>query len=293
MFKKLSNRKQLFSNVHDGNGSNGPGESFFSSLNLNKPDGGAPEAAQPSPGGAPVDPNAPANSNDPNINDPVSAQASVESDQPTADDRVKALESQIQMLTGMIQNQQAPAVDSTPEPESQSPFESESFTNLATAMDWSQEESSAMKNFLQQVTDFNNQSVLSEATQSVSSIVNSAMSAQEKRQAVRTKFFSDHPALKPMNLYVNEMAKTVAQEFKSQGKSLDPAVILNEAAARSYSALGIPKQPTNQQPNAAQNSQSGRDTNPAFASGSGQGARSPVVKKSVDKQMIDAIIDLT
>jgi len=284
MKNRFNQRKQLFSNETANDPGQGPSQSFFESLDLASKNAGG---ATIEPG--PVDPNAATNSNEPALS---IVPEPTEPSEPAADDRVKALETQIQTLMGMMQNQtpapQAPAEPLPPEPTS--PFESDSFDNLSKVFDWSHDEAGAMKNFLQQVTDFSNTNTLNEATSSITNIVNSAMSASEKRQSVRTKFFTDNPALKPMNLYVNEMAKNVANEFKSQGKAMDPAAILNEAATRSYTALGITKQPSG---NAPASSQSARDTNPAFASNSGQGVRSPQVKKTETAKMIDAIIDLT
>lgn len=261
-------------------------QSFFSSLNGDTPDGAG--QAQQDQDQEPQQDQVQEPGQDPQLTEP-------QQENP----EIAALKAQIETLTSMITQQQIQPQQQAPaEPQGPTdPFESEAFTNLSTVMDWNETEQSAMKTFLRQVSDFNNQAAVSEAQKSIPEIVNSSLSMQEKQKAIKKQFFSEHPQLDQFKPLVSEVARNIVQEYKRMGRQAAPQMVLEEAAKRSYGILGIQqsKPSGNDNPNnpgAQQNLGSGSGQSPAFAAGNGGGSRKPPVKLTEDQKMISAIADL-
>jgi len=169
-----------------------------------------------------------------------------------------------------------------------SPFDTEEFDNLSETMDWDDSERKAMKAFMQNVLDYQSQTTLTSATEKISDIVNSSMSQAEKKKAVRKQFFTENPKLEPVKDYVSTVAATILEEYKSLGKSLNPADILKEAAKRTYKVLGI-----NPKAKGDTDSKSERDSNPAFPSMNGSAKkRNQKIDKTRNQKMITSMIDL-
>lgn len=197
------------------------------------------------------------------------------------DDQIARLTSLVEKLTD---NKEPKKEEPLPETD---PFKTDAFDNLATGMNWDDEEKGLMKDFFGLMLDHNNTSVLQQAQQSIPEIVNSTMSVKEKQAAVKKTFYTDHSALSDVKDYVGLVAQTVAKEFKSLGKSQDVSLILAEAAKRTYKNLNI-KQVTNTDSEA--DNKTGKGKKPAFASNSG--ARKKAPKLTEDQKMINAISNL-
>ena len=94
---------------------------------------------------------------------------------------------------------------------------------------------------MQLAIDHKTHGLLDEATRSVPEIVNSAMSAQQKQQALHDKFYADNPMLAEAKGYVSAISQEVIKDIKASGRSLTPEAILAETEQRAYRALGITK----------------------------------------------------
>ena len=171
----------------------------------------------------------------------------------------------------------------------ENPFENDSFENLSTAMDWDDDERKAMKAFLQNSFDYQNQTTLTSATANITNIVNSSMNQADKKKAVQEQFFVENPKLKPVKDYVSTVASGVLTEYKALGKVLNPAEILKEAASRAYKVLGIDPKAKGKD----EEGESESDHDPAFPSiKSNSKKRNQKINKTTTQKMITSMIDL-
>lgn len=199
-------------------------------------------------------------------------------------EQLKLAQEQNAKMMAMLENKDTPKE----EEKLTDPFESDAFDNLATTMEWEDDERKAMKAFMQNALAYQNQTILSNATSGITDIVNSSMSQAEKKKAVQKQFFTENPKLKPVKDYVSTVASGVLKEYKALGKSLNPTEILAEAAKRAYQVLNI-----NPQTDDNEEKKSERDSNPAFPSiKSGSKKRNQKVNKTTTQKMITSMLDL-
>jgi hypothetical protein len=200
-------------------------------------------------------------------------------------EQLKLAQEQNAKLMAMLEKQPK---DEKDEESLEDPFQTEAFDNLATSMDWDDDERKAMKSFMKMAFDYQKQTTLSTATEGITDIVNSSMSQAEKKRAVREQFFTENPKLKPVKDYVSTVASGVLKEYKALGKPLDPAAILNEAASRAYKTLGIDPKAKGKKDNDSES-----ESDPAFPSTKGGSKRrKPGTSKTRTQKMITSLINL-
>lgn len=202
-----------------------------------------------------------------------------------------SLKAQNAQLMQLVQNMQGlikqPEASPDPTPAPIDPFEGETFDQLSSTMGWDSDEQTAMKAFLKLVTKKTHDDAVSASQAQIPDIVNSAMTTQQKQQAVQKSFYSDNPKLAVVKPYVASIAEAVFAEQKALGQTLDVENILKITADRAYKALNISKDPVAPKESA----EPGRGKqNPAFATQTG--SRKVPNKLSSDEKMIQAMIDL-
>lgn len=196
------------------------------------------------------------------------------------DEMIAKLEEQNRKLMEMMQNVTTPKKEEPKKEKEPDLFAGDSFKKLTEAFEFNEGESQLLANFMQQYGAQVAKKAVNDAMERTPGIVNERMTEAQAAQDLKRNFYETHPALKPVQGYVAQIANAVAQE----NPSLSVNQVLEETAIRTYSALNIdPKSISNGK------EKPGRGKKPAFANTS-KGGRKVKPKKSAFDNEIDAML---
>jgi len=211
-----------------------------------------------------------------------------EKDEDSADDtdnvpeieRLRSQNEELMKIVGSITKKEKPEAK---EEKTIDLYESDEFKNLQKEFEWDDKEVAAFKLFQAKANEQSVNKAVEYLQKTAPGMINQTITNQQQLQNVRDTFYKDNPALSHIKPYVAQIASQIA---KTKSDDVSIQEVLNEAAEKVYTVMGIDKDKFK----GNEDNKTGKGKKPAFPKAKGSRKKTP--KPTALEKEINEMIEL-
>jgi len=198
-------------------------------------------------------------------------------------ERLRTQNEELMKIVGSITKKEESKAEQKEEEKTIDLYESDEFKNLQKEFEWDDKEVAAFKLFQAKANEQSVNKAVEYLQKTAPGMINQTITNQQQLQNVRDTFYKDNPALSHIKPYVAQIASQIA---KTKSDDVSIQEVLNEAAEKVYTVMGIDKDKFK----GNEDNKTGKGKKPAFPKAKGSRKKTP--KPTALEKEINEMIEL-